>query len=86
VFVKILLILNCSCRALNIPARYFTCYATNINPPDIHACFEVYIGGQWTSPLAYQILSSLVKIAHGKDGSEVAVANLLKCFLYLYEY
>jgi transglutaminase-like putative cysteine protease len=24
------------CRALNIPARYFTCYATNINPPDIH--------------------------------------------------
>jgi hypothetical protein len=35
------------CRALNIPARYFTCYATNINPPDIHACFEVYIGGQW---------------------------------------
>jgi transglutaminase-like putative cysteine protease len=45
------------CRALNIPARYFTCYATNINPPDIHACFEVYIGGQWISltPLAYQI-------------------------------
>jgi transglutaminase-like putative cysteine protease len=34
------------CRALNIPARYFTCYATNINP-NIHACFEVYIGGQW---------------------------------------
>jgi hypothetical protein len=24
-------------------AHYFTCY-TNINPPDIHACFEVYIG------------------------------------------
>jgi transglutaminase-like putative cysteine protease len=45
------------CRALNIPARYFTCYATNINPPDIHACFEVYIGGQWIlfDPLAYQI-------------------------------
>jgi transglutaminase-like putative cysteine protease len=47
VFVKILLILELLFGALNIPARYFTCYATNINPPDIHACFEVYIGGQW---------------------------------------
>lgn len=66
------------CRALNIPARYFTCYATNINPPDIHACFEVYIGGQWIifDPTHLSNLSSLVKIAHGKDGSDVAVANL----------
>jgi transglutaminase-like putative cysteine protease len=66
------------CRALNIPARYFTCYATNINPPDIHACFEVYIGGQWIifDPTRLSNLSSLVKIAHGKDGSEVAVASL----------
>jgi transglutaminase-like putative cysteine protease len=66
------------CRALYIPARYFTCYATNINPPDIHACFEVYIGGQWIlfDPTRLSNLSSLVKIAHGKDGSDVAVANL----------
>jgi transglutaminase-like putative cysteine protease len=66
------------CRALNIPSRYFTCYATNINPPDIHACFEVYIGGQWIlfDPTNLSNLSSLVKIAHGKDGSDVAVANL----------
>lgn len=66
------------CRALSIPARYFTCYATNINPPDIHACFEVYIGGQWIlfDPTHLSNLSSLVKIAHGKDGSDVAVANL----------
>jgi hypothetical protein len=55
------------CRALNIPARYFTCYATN-NPPDIHACFEVYIGGQWIDPTRLSDLSSLVKIAHGKTG------------------
>jgi transglutaminase-like putative cysteine protease len=66
------------CRALSIPSRYFTCYATNINPPDIHACFEVYIGGQWIlfDPTHLSNLSSLVKIAHGKDGSDVAVANL----------
>lgn len=65
------------CRALSIPARYFTCYATNIIPPDIHACFEVYLGGYWIlfDPTRLSNLSSLVKIAHGKDGSEVAVAN-----------
>lgn len=35
------------CRALSIPARYFTGYAYNLNPPDFHACFEAYIGGEW---------------------------------------
>jgi hypothetical protein len=45
-----------------------------------------FIGGQWIIliPLAYQTLSSLVKIAHGKDGSEVAVTSLLKCLLHTY--
>jgi hypothetical protein len=38
-----------------------------INPPDIHACFEVYIGGQWIL-FDSLIRSSLVKIAHGKTG------------------
>lgn len=66
------------CRALNIPARYFTCYAANIFPPDIHACFEVYLGNNWIlfDPTRLSSLNSLVKIAHGKDGSDVAVANL----------
>jgi hypothetical protein len=88
VFVKILLILELLCRALNIPARYFTCYATNINPPDIHACFEVYIGGQWIlfDPTRLSDLSSLVKIAHGKDGQMLRLQIFRKCFLYLYEY
>ena len=38
------------CRALNIPARYFTGYAYELEPPDFHACFECYIGGSgWCS-------------------------------------
>lgn len=66
------------CRALNIPARYFTCYATNLYPPDIHACFEVYLGNKWIlfDPTRLSTLDSLVKIAHGKDGSEIAVASI----------
>ncbi|MFV8376032.1 transglutaminase-like domain-containing protein [Flavobacterium sp. LB1P71] len=65
------------CRALDIPARYFTGYAYDLNPPDFHACFEAYIGGQWlffdSTKLA--VANGLVKIANGKDASEVAVAS-----------
>ncbi|MDZ4331562.1 MAG: transglutaminase family protein, partial [Flavobacterium sp.] len=65
------------CRALDIPARYFTGYAYNLNPPDFHACFEAYIGGQWLffDPTKLAVANGLVKIANGKDASEVAVAS-----------
>ncbi len=63
------------CRALDIPARYLTCYASNLIPPDIHACFEAYIGNQWIifDPTHLSNHNGLVKIAHGKDASEAAV-------------
>ena len=35
------------CRALNIPALYFSGYAYQLDPPDFHACFECLIGGNW---------------------------------------
>ena len=54
------------CRALNIPARYFTGYAYELDPPDFHACFECYLGGRWmvfdATRLAH--LNGLVRIAH----------------------
>ena len=64
-------------RALDIPARYFTGYASHLNPPDFHACFEAYIGGYWIifDPTKLAALNGLVKIANGKDASEVAVAR-----------
>ncbi|MCG9791345.1 transglutaminase-like domain-containing protein [Flavobacterium algicola] len=75
------------CRALNIPARYFTCYASNIYPPDIHACFEVYLGNKWILFDATRLanLNQLVKIADGKDGSEIAVATIFgnACCTYM---
>ncbi len=65
------------CRALDIPARYFTGYACHLNPPDFHACFEAYIGGHWIifDPTKLAPLNGLVKIANGKDASEAAVAS-----------
>jgi transglutaminase-like putative cysteine protease len=65
------------CRALDVPARYFTGYAHKLYPPDFHACFEAYIGGHWIffDPTGLVALNGLVKIAHSKDASEAPVAS-----------
>ncbi len=66
------------CRALNIPARYFSGYAYELDPPDFHACFEAYIGGHWlifdATRLAH--LNGLVRIGNGRDAADAAVASI----------
>jgi transglutaminase-like putative cysteine protease len=66
------------CRALNIPARYFSGYAYELNPPDFHACFECFIGGNWmvfdATRLAH--LNGLVRIGTGRDAADAAVASI----------
>src|SRR6187455_2168511 len=66
------------CRALSIPARYFTGYAYNLNPPDFHACFEAYIGGEWMffDPTKLVPVNGLVKIGNGRDAADAAVASI----------
>jgi len=66
------------CRALSIPARYFTGYAYKLDPPDFHACFEAYIGGEWIffDPTKLVPSNGLVKIANGRDAADAAVASI----------
>lgn len=66
------------CRALNIPARYFTGYAHKLEPQDFHACFEAYMGNEWILFDATKLvpLNGLVKIATGRDAADSAVASL----------
>ncbi len=66
------------CRALNIPARYFTGYAFQLEPPDFHACFEAYVGGRWMIFDATRLasLNGLVRIATGQDAADAAVASI----------
>jgi len=66
------------CRALSIPARYFTGYAYQLNPPDFHACFEAYINGNWIIFDATRLvpLNGLIKIATGRDAADAAVASI----------
>lgn len=66
------------CRALTIPARYFTGYAYQLNPPDFHACFEAYLNGEWILFDATKLapLNGMVKIATGRDAADTAIANI----------
>jgi transglutaminase-like putative cysteine protease len=66
------------CRALSIPARYFTGYAYQLNPPDFHACFEAYLGNDWVLFDGTKLapLNGLVKIANGRDAADTAIASI----------
>jgi transglutaminase-like putative cysteine protease len=66
------------CRALCIPARYYTGYAYRLIPQDFHACFEAYISGSWLIFDATRLapLNGLVKIATGRDAADAAIASI----------
>ncbi|MES2807262.1 MAG: transglutaminase family protein [Bacteroidota bacterium] len=66
------------CRALTIPARYFTGYSYQLQPPDFHACFEAYINGHWIIFDATKLmpLNGMVKIATGRDAADAAIVNI----------
>lgn len=67
------------CRALNMPARLVAGYAPfDEPPPDFHAVFEVFLGGQWVMFDATRMspLDQLVRIASGRDAKDVAFATL----------
>jgi len=65
------------CRALSVPARYVTCYALGLSPPDFHAVFEAYLDGRWWlfDATRQATLDGLVRIGVGRDAAEVAFAT-----------
>ena len=67
------------CRALNIPARLVVGYARfDEPPPDFHAVFEAFVGGQWVLFDATRMtpVHELVRIATGRDAKDVAFATI----------
>jgi transglutaminase-like putative cysteine protease len=65
------------CRALDVPARYVTCYAHGLVPDDFHAVFEAYLDGRWWlfDATRQAALDGLVRIGVGRDAAEVAFAT-----------
>lgn len=63
------------CRALSIPARLVVGYLHGLDPMDLHAWFEAYVGGRWYTFDATQRESGggYVAIGYGRDAADVAV-------------
>ena len=65
------------CRSLSIPARLVVGYLYGLEPMDLHAWFEAYIGGRWYTFDATQteIKGGYVAIGYGRDAADVAIFN-----------
>jgi len=62
------------CRALNLPARAVSAYAADLDPPDFHAVFEVFLDGRWwlVDPTRLAPIEGMVRIAAGRDAADIA--------------
>lgn len=71
------------CRSLNIPARMVVGYLYQLDPMDLHAWFEAYLGddsftaGRWYTFDATQAepRGNRIAIAYGRDAADVALAT-----------
>lgn len=65
------------CRSLNIPARMVVGYLYQLNPMDLHAWFEAFVGGRWFTFDATQKVprGNRITIAYGRDAADVALAT-----------
>jgi transglutaminase-like putative cysteine protease len=76
------------CRSLSIPARIVVGYLHNLEPMDMHAWFEAYIGNRWYTFDATQIGSpgGYVILGFGRDAADVAIFNQFGALVNPFEY
>ncbi|WP_108261971.1 transglutaminase-like domain-containing protein [Mangrovicoccus ximenensis] len=62
------------CRAADIPARYVSVYAPDVDPPDFHAVAQVWLDDSWhiVDPTGMCRPESSVIVAVGRDAYDVA--------------
>jgi len=65
------------CRSLTIPARMVVGYLYGLEPMELHAWFEAYVGGRWYTFDATQaeVTGGYVVLGYGRDAADVAVYN-----------
>ena len=63
------------CRSISIPARLVVGFLHNLQPMDLHAWFEAYVGGRWYTfdPTQQHLQGGRVIIAFGRDAADVSI-------------
>lgn len=63
------------CRALAIPARYVVGYLEDLEPMDLHAWFEAYVGDGWHTfdPTQSSAVGARAVLGYGRDAADVAI-------------
>ena len=64
-------------RSLNIPARMVVGYQYKLEPMDLHAWFEAFVGGRWFTfdGVQDQCCGNRIMIGFGRDAADVALAS-----------
>ena len=70
------------CRAINVPARMVVGFLHELNPMDLHAWFEAFIGGRWFTFDATESCTrgNRIVVAYGRDAADVALATMFGSF------
>ncbi len=63
------------CRSISIPARLVVGYLLGLQPMDLHAWFEAYVGGRWYTfdPTQKEIHGGRITVAYGRDAADVSI-------------
>ncbi|HEY5753015.1 MAG TPA: transglutaminase family protein [Chthoniobacterales bacterium] len=66
------------CRALRIPARSVVGYLYQLDPMDLHAWFEAFVGGRWYTFDATQAepQGNRIVLSYGRDAADVAQVSV----------
>lgn len=70
------------CRAVSVPARMVVGFLHELEPMDLHAWYEAYIGGRWFTFDATEDepKGNRIVIAYGRDAADVAQATMYGAF------
>ena len=65
------------CRSMSIPARMVAGYLQDLEPMDLHAWFEAFVGGRWYTfdPTHPDQNKARVTLALGRDAADAPVFN-----------
>ena len=63
------------CRSISIPSRMVVGFLYGLEPMDLHAWFEAYVGGRWYTfdPTDDALRGGRLAVAYGRDAADVSI-------------